>query len=160
MANNKKVYNLGSIDTIPASIAGTGTITTNGVMVTGILTYFASEAAEGYWLFDAITNKEVRKIKAVRTDPDDATFQFITLEEAFTVDIAVAQAFAIVRFLPVFIGVTIPTGATGFLDGSAVVEKASYNWGASDKLGNPGNAQIDPVVAEPTGGTFIVTTLQ
>ena len=151
---NTGFYNEGGLDTVPRSTVGTGTIITSGRTVSGAGTAFLSELKVGSWIFDATINNEIRKVLSIGSD----TICYI--DEAFTVDIAVAQAFNITSSALTFIGIGIPAAATGFIDNSAVTEKTSVNWGSADNQNFVANPFVDPVVVQPTGGnSFIITTL-
>lgn len=144
---------VGSLDTVPASALATGDITTDGAQVTGIATLFLSEVQVGDWLFDKITNNEIRRVTSIGSDT------ILYVDEAFSVDIAGAQAFRITRSVLTFIGIGIPAGATGFIDNTAVTEKTSMNWSSADNQSGVANIFVDPVVIEPTAGNFLITTL-
>lgn len=152
MTNDNYYVQGAGIETVPTSTAGTGTITSTGRQITGTGTLFTTELSRYSWVFDATNNKEVRRVMSIKSD----TVCYV--DEAFSVDIAVAQAYSIVkRPAMTNIGIGIPTGATGNINNSAVTEQTVINFCAADNV-NASQAFVNPVVLEVTGGTFIITT--
>lgn len=149
MAKNTKFYTLASIDTVPASTAGTGVITSSGTFITGVGTLFSSEVRQNDFIFDAVTNKEVRRVLSVGSDT------FLSIDQAFSAPIA-GGAFRIVRSSLVFIGIACPTGVTAKIDNASVPAGTAVNWSATDKR-TTANPYLDPVVVEPTGSALITT---
>ena len=79
-------YIITTDDSVPASTAGTGTISTSSVCgagqyITGSSTDFTSELERGAYLID-LTNHEVRKVKEVIDD------ELLIVDEAFSNDLS------------------------------------------------------------------------
>ena len=152
---NTGIFLLSAIDTVPASVASSGgTITSSGVFVRGVGTTFTNDFNVGDWIFDAVSNNEIRRVTGITSD------LLLTIDEPFTADIAVAQAYRITAASTlVFIGVALPTGVTADIDGASIPAGTALNWSRADKSSTT-PTMIDPIVVDPTAGDVIITTLK
>ncbi len=143
--------------TIPASSDITGTISTNGLYITGVGTKFKTELQRGDWITD-ITNNEVRRVDSVLND------LAAVLTKAFTVDIIAGTT-----------PNTIPNSQLDVkqisyaIDGSLTngkIDGVTLTAGSGETFGKTGNSVrdvygfVDPVVADATGTTITVNILR
>lgn len=145
---NSLFYAMAAKDTVPASTTKTGTIATLGINVTGAGTAFRSELKLGDWIVD-LAQDEVRKVMNIRSDT------FLTIDSAFTIDLAALTALVVVRSRAKMISITNAGGADGDVDGVALVSGETVSFPKSNK--NPdGKDFIDPLIVDPTGTTIKV----
>lgn len=148
----------GIVQTIPLSIAETGTITTVGQSVTGVGTAFTTQFVEGDWLFVA-AQSEIRQITRIISD----TLMVIGL--GFTVDISVGITPVKTPKSPFkVISVTNSGAAAGTLTTQDGIVSCAPGYGATWDKGARHQTgtydYVDPVVVNATGTQFTYTTLQ
>jgi len=158
MANDKNTdyYAQTTKDTIPASTALTGTVTTSGIYVKGSSTLFKTQLQKGSWIYDAAQN-EVRKVVSVNGDSDiDAQ-----ITHAFSADLS-AVALVVVKRTDLNIReLSFYADAT-----DAKIEAITLKAGVSVNYGKTGDSKdnfknfIDPVIVDATGTTVYVTILK
>ncbi len=152
---NDQPYLQTTKDTVPASTAGTGTITTaSGTgtfikMTTGTTAQFTI----GAYIYIA-AQSEIRRI----TDITE-TNQF-TIDKAFTTPLA-ASAYA---YIPATsrvkeLGISI-TGAAALINGASFPVGFTYNPSKANNMKSNRFGFVEPVVLDATGSTCLVSTLR
>jgi len=155
---NDRIDTYTTVDTAPDRYQTlTGTISTNGIFVTGVGTLFTTEIGGGdiqppmtatkvfqdrSWLFDGT---EVRRITAVVDDTH------LTLEEAFTTPL-VAVAVKFVRASRAMQMSYLALTAGGIVDGNTLIASEFGGFG----LASDGTVCVDPIVIDGTGGSVRV----
>lgn len=150
---NSRYYNLAAKDTVPASVAKTGTIdiAAGSKNVVGTSTAFKSELKPGDWIVD-LAQDECRKVMDIRDD------EFLTIDSAFT-GAVVGIALVVTRSRAKQVSVANVGGANGTSDGANIVPAQTLNYGKADK--NPdGKDFIDPIIVDPTGTTIQIEILK
>jgi hypothetical protein len=156
MANNKnsnyKYLNNTKV-TLPLNETATGTASTNGIRIDGVLTAFRTELQAGSWLVD-LTNDEIRQVDSVVSD----TVAYLT--EPFTADL-VLGAFEIIKKTNcnvVSISVQVLSGAAAdaYVDGELFPKGASMTFSKDSRDTNRSKDFVDPIVFDATGTTAMV----
>lgn len=143
------------LTTIPAPVALTGTITSDGIVVTGSGTDFLNEVKDGDWIWDS-SQEEVRQVKSM-----SIRLQVLYLEEAFTADIAAPIALEVIPDSDLEEISLLNSGAIdATIDGNALGagENVSFDKKAADARGRKGF--ISPKVVDGTGTTVRVLTIR
>lgn len=161
MANykNSKFYEVSNAkDTIPASVTGTGTVSTKGIYVTGVGTKFMSlaELGMGFWICD-LANDEIRKVDGVDSDT------VARLTHAFTADLSADPLIIVkrtdldIRQVSVSIDGTLTDGE---IDGVALLAGNALAFGKPSDSTRGSYSFIDPLIADATGTVINVTILK
>lgn len=140
---------------IPAPQSLTGTITSDGKVVTGSGTDFLNELEEGDWIWDS-GQAEVRQIQAI-----SSRLEVLYLKEAFTADIAAPIALEGVPDSNYEEISLLNAGAGGAtIDGNPLAggEDVSFDKKAADTRGRKGF--ISPKVVDGTGTQVRVLTIR
>lgn len=154
MANFKNTlfYLVTGAQTVPANIAGTGTIVTLGTAVQGTGTKFKSEMAVGSWLVSQSAN-EIRKIKSVESD----TLAY--MEQALSVDLGSSTPAIIPadKAKPVTISVSVPAGLTaGTVDNVALAAGTGLTFSKDSRDHSAARDIVDPILVNGTSTTMQV----
>jgi len=133
---------------VPFNVAGTGTITTNGIKIIGTGTLFSTELQAGAYLVNLSTNEA---IKVYRQDTDTKAF----LEKPFSSNISVAAAPQIISKAKAKVKeIKLQTAGACFIDGVAFTGTEDYNKNGDHKSGRPN--LIEPIIVDATGSTVTV----
>ncbi len=142
-----------SLTTVPAPVALTGTITSNGVSVKGAGTKFLEELEEGEWIYDA-AQAEMRQIKDI-----SLRLEVLTLTEPFTIDVAAIALVGVPRSEFEELSFENVGAVTGKLNGKDLKAGAIKEW----KTNNVSRGQqgfIDAKVVDGTGTEIEVLFLK
>lgn len=143
MKKNATLISLAGHETIPVSLAKTGTITTKGVSVYGTATKFLSQVQPGDWIYDS-SQDEVQQVKNVVDDTN------LVLATAFTADIAGAIALKVSQSIYTFVQGTF--AAAGQVDNVAA-PAGTYVWNKGGRDRTAARDFIDPLCIDSTGTT-------
>lgn len=141
---NTLFYLVTGAQTVPAHIAGTGTIVTLGTAVQGTGTKFKAEMAVGSWLVSQSAN-EIRKIKSVESD----TLAY--MEQALSVDLGSSTPAIIPadKAKPVTISVSVPSGLTdGVVDGAALKNGTGLTFSKDSRDHSAARDVVDPLIVD------------
>lgn len=138
--------------TLPTNVAGTGTLSTEGINVVGDGTLFLSEMQVGSWLVD-LTQNEIRKV--VRVDSDTSA----VLDVAFSSDLAALTAVDVIPSSSLgvkAISVGIKSGlADGEIDGEVFSNGYDITFSKDSNQATSQRDLIDPIIVDGTGTTII-----
>jgi hypothetical protein len=156
MATNTNPYTQTTKETVPVSTAGTGTITTSGTVKTQIQgsgTVFTTQLQLGGWIYIA-AQSQVRRIVDIASDTS------LTIDQAFTVDLAASAFRFILRTDNVRELAISVTGGPALINGASIPVGITYNPSKANLLLNNKFGFVDPVVLDATGSTCVVSTLK
>jgi len=144
--NSKWETPITGLTVVPSPVALTGTIESEGKIVTGSGTSFLTELKEGDWIWDS-GQEEVRQIKSISN-----RLEVIHLEKAFTADIAAPIALESVPDSDLEeLGFLNSGAGDATIDGNVLApgEDVSFDKKAADTRGRKGF--ISPKVIDGTG---------
>lgn len=133
-------------DTVPLSVAGTGTILTAGAPTTpdtgthivGTGTLFLSEVQAGDWIYSP-TLDEVQQVRNVIDNLN------LVLYFKFSTDITVGLALKVSKSLYSFLSIELT--AAGKIDNVAIAAGRQFEWYNSGRSYRP----LDPITVDATG---------
>lgn len=146
MINQEEILNVTTDTFVPASAAGTGTITTNGV-------YWSTSSSDqlkvGDYVVDA-TQGESRKVKTVNRAGTGGI-----LEDAFTADLSAIALNLISKedAKVITLGIAADQGGNTTVDGKTVTSGGSINFASTPKKSDLGLGYVKPkwVLGATTG---------
>jgi hypothetical protein len=157
MANfkNNSTEIISTLRTVPQNVTKTGTIATVGTQVVGTGTLFGTEVKVGDWIC-SLSASEIRKIVTI-TDALTAIIDY-----PFTVDLAPATALVVIPHPTNIVEISwLNTGgASGSIDGIAVVQNEYGCWGKNSRERESNRDFIDPIIVDGTGTTIKILTLK
>lgn len=148
-AKNTIFYNQTSKDTVPASTALTGTITSAAASreLVGTGTAFISQVTKGDWIVD-LTHNEIRRILNIPTDNTS-----LELESGFTNALSSATLYFIKKTIIKYIGI-VPDNVSVTIDGAAVpVANIFYNFDKGSRGAKDSHSPtdfVDPIIVDAT----------
>lgn len=140
---------------VPESSSGTGTISTDGIVVNGTGTLFSTEMPKGSWLVDLSQNY---MCQVDRVDSDTKAY----LLDSFPVDLSsVSPDIIPMKIMNVVaISVQIPSGLTdGEIDGEVFPQGTSITF-AKDRDHSAHRDLIDPIIVDGTGTQMQILILR
>ena len=146
MAQNNGIESVTSGPTVfPAPVSKTGTITSDGTVVTGTTTNFSADVEAGDWIWNP-TASEVRQVRSV-----SESGEWLYLEKAFSANITTGIALQVVPS-PINRVVSIANigSANGTVDGETFIPTQSAT---DDRTSMAGRLQeyVDPIVLNGSG---------
>ena len=132
---------------IPFNSAGTGTVSTRALAISGFGSIFTTEMRAGSYLVNLATNEAIR---VIRVDSDTKAF----LEKPFAADMTTITPQIIKAEQVKVKKIKLTTAAANFIDG-----KAFTGTFENDKLGNDRSSRpdlIEPIIVDSTAGATVV----
>ena len=148
MPKNHSKYILTTLDTIPSSVAKTGTLISEGKFVTGTGTKFKSEVLVGDWVFDEAQGEMSRII----TIMDD---EKMYIEDAFTVDLAGIPFISTAQSRMRELSIANRGGSNTTVDGEVFASLEVSTFGEEMMYKGAQRDFVDPVVVD--GATSNIT---
>lgn len=149
---NTIYYRVTDKQTVPASATGTGTVDTQGVMVTGTGTLFQTEMPAGSWLVDFATD-QIAKVKKVYSN---TSAELLT---GFTVDLSGAAAEIIHNneASVCTISVAIKSGdGDGEIDGVVFDNGDTLTFSKDSRDNSSARDLVDPIIIDGTSTSIKV----
>ena len=150
MAKNNKVDLISNeIDTIPRSVAATGTITSaNNRLIVGSSTLFTTELQEGDWIFIS-GQSEVQKVVNIVSNTE------LVLQDAFTTPLSASAFKSVPKNQYTMISWLIDTAGTAEIDGNVFPASASAT--VENFTVRDGRASlVDPIVMDTTTNSNVI----
>lgn len=151
--NSDIISPITTLTTVPAPVALTGTINSDGTTVQGIGTNFRDELEEGEWIYDA-AQAEMRQIKDI-----SPSLEVIVLTEAFSVDLAAVALVGVPRSEFEELSIENVGAATGKVNNKDIKAGGIVEWKKNSRFrGQQGF--IDAKVVDGTGTELQVAFLK
>ena len=151
--NSDIISPITTLTTVPAPVALTGNISSDGTTVTGAGTNFRDELEEGEWIYDA-AQAEMRQIKDI-----SPSLEVIVLTEAFSVDLVGIALVGVPRSEFEELSIENTGAAAGKINNKNIKSGGIAEW----KTNNVSRGQqgfIDPKVVDGTGTELQVLFLK
>lgn len=142
-------------DTMPRSVAKTGTYATNGKIVTGVGTLMATELHIGDWIYVAAAG-EIRQVTSITNNLS------ATIAQAFTANVVAGTALVVTpksNFVEISL-VIPPALAAGILDNETMYPGVPVNWSKASRDNSAQKDFCDPMILDATGTVILIQGTQ